>query len=279
MIFYDPTESRERTRLPQSVILSGVPLEGLEAVTGADLLLSPLSTPNLEQVNEGNALQMAKLGKHLKGGLLIQRKSGLDLVTSIPRLAEIILRMLRYSMNPPWLLFVGRLDATPYRYALVDDQMVSIHGSEGEAVSYKAVNRALTKWRLRGGGISIVVRDTLVAEWVNDMLELLQEIQAEPTKPIIRNDAMQVLTAPTWRDTLTTLPLIGEGKARLVGDHYGSLAKSLLGLTDLATLKRPDRPKGIGQRIIQENRLYLGLNDGENLAIVNREERRKGESE
>ena len=40
-IYYDPTESRKGTRLPDSIIKSGRPLENLERLTGSDLLVTP----------------------------------------------------------------------------------------------------------------------------------------------------------------------------------------------------------------------------------------------
>ena len=40
VIYFDPTESRRGTRLPDAVIAQGHDLPGLESVTGADILLS-----------------------------------------------------------------------------------------------------------------------------------------------------------------------------------------------------------------------------------------------
>lgn len=90
MIFYDPTEGRDNTCLSQEIIKLGRPLEGLEAQTGADLLISPLDDILPSNVNRppGSLL----LRKHCEAGMLVQRKSGRDMLNSIPRLAEILQR-------------------------------------------------------------------------------------------------------------------------------------------------------------------------------------------
>ena len=56
-IFYDPTEAREGTKLPMNVIQAGVPLPGLEGLTGGDILISPLSSPELTRVAFGSILE------------------------------------------------------------------------------------------------------------------------------------------------------------------------------------------------------------------------------
>src|SRR5512143_3765089 len=110
MLYYDPTEARDATRVPLQVIRSGLPLPGLETETGADFLLSPLSAPKMEAVRPESRASLTALRKHCEAGLLIQRKSGLDLIGSLPALAAIQLRMAKYS-RAPWLLIIGTLGA------------------------------------------------------------------------------------------------------------------------------------------------------------------------
>ena len=55
MLYYDPTESREKTNLPQNAIEYGKPIPDLEGSTGADLLIVP-EIGLYEQVQQLQAL-------------------------------------------------------------------------------------------------------------------------------------------------------------------------------------------------------------------------------
>ena len=103
-IYYDPTESSMTSLLPASVIKSGAKITGFEEMTGADYLLSiyDKSLPSrLKSIVPHKRLLKLHCGHH---GILIQRKSGNDLLSSIPRLEEIFNRMYKWTVNPVLLI-------------------------------------------------------------------------------------------------------------------------------------------------------------------------------
>jgi len=114
VIFYDPTEAREKTKLPANVIAAGVEMPGLEKFTGADLLLSPLSIP----IEALNVPGVEKLKVHCQAGMLIQRKSGMDFFSSIGRLMDIQWRMQQWGLG--WLLVTGNIGCGKNGLAYMD---------------------------------------------------------------------------------------------------------------------------------------------------------------
>ena len=72
MIYLDPTEARDNTRMPQGIIDSAKLLEGLETMTGADFLITPKSAPLIESLGD-SVPQRLRLSKAIEMGLLGQR--------------------------------------------------------------------------------------------------------------------------------------------------------------------------------------------------------------
>ena len=99
--FIDPSETRKGTKMPVDAQEIFIELPGLEERTGADFLLSSLQMP---------AANDALLRRHCEAGILVQRKSGLDLPSSIidGRLSHSLGKMLEWCKRP-WLLIVGNL--------------------------------------------------------------------------------------------------------------------------------------------------------------------------
>ena len=157
MIFIDPTEARHGTLLPQSVIEKAQVLTGLEAETGADFLITPLSKPALGNAIADTKLSYAKLLKHTQAGALVQRKSGNDLLNSIKRLPAILDRMLAWTPRPV-LLVTG----------------VFYPGKNGNTVcngratkwDYNSLQGALESWQLGGGFVRLLQQDSDILQWV-----------------------------------------------------------------------------------------------------------------
>jgi hypothetical protein len=146
MIFIDPSELRETSNLLR--YLSDVvynPLPGLEALTGADVMISPGGLPS--PLNDTLVLS------HIKGGAkLLQLKFGHDLPSSVVdgRLNEALSRMLTCGAMH-WqsgLLFIGLLGH--------DDTkgMATINGQlsyGNQPMGWSQIDQSLGFWTDRGG--------------------------------------------------------------------------------------------------------------------------------
>jgi hypothetical protein len=145
MIFIDPSELRQISNLRKHI--SNVvyePLPDLEAITGADVMISPdgLPSPFTENL----------LKHHIDcGAKLIQLKFGHDLPQSIMdgRLNEALLRMLKTGANS-WqclLLFVGL-----FSYDSINGKLM-INGqlTYGNPMKWEDAESALVFWSERGG--------------------------------------------------------------------------------------------------------------------------------
>lgn len=256
MIAHDPTEQRENSLLPLSVLSVSQSCQHLEKYTGADLLISPLSAPVLKVCDESMPSRIA-LQKHLQVGLLVQRKSGRDFTSSIPRLAEILERMMKMCSRS-WLLIVADLKCSSEGECILDGR--------DSGFSYAAVEGAIAWWQLRGGGVSILSREQLIPQWINGWLSRLRDLQTHPEKQLMRH-RQQSLIKPDWRDTLTTFDNIDSVRANLIANHCQSLAKSLVYLTNSQSVK-DDHIKDIGIETVRSVKRRMGLGENEVLQIA-----------
>jgi hypothetical protein len=259
-IYYDPTESRAHTRLPQEIIESGRPLPRLEETTGADLLLSPLSTPVLKEITDTLPNQIA-FKKHCNAGMLVQRKSGRDLTSSIPNLPSILMRMLAWT-DKPWLLTTGNVLCSKSGKAVIDGYETNF--------GYNALIGALDSWQCRGGYVSTLCRDSLIPAWTNNWLEKLKYLTDNPDTPVFHRMPLQTLSNTDWAYTLITFPNIGPTRARQIQQFTGKLAWALTYLSDMDNIKLDTKPDGVGPETFKGTRKWLGLEDGEVLAVINK---------
>lgn len=248
-IFVDPTETRPGSRLYQAVRDIAVELPGLERRTGADILVS---------LKDGPHKKDKALRRLIRAGLLIQRKSGGDLASSITdgRLYRSLGKMLKWS-DRPWLLYCGTMAYSQFSgQAIVDGR---------NSMPYMSIAGALTWWQLRGGYYSQLESDELQLKWLSKWLDTLQTLQDVPEKHIGREAAQLLVGAAPQRETLMTLPGIGQQKAELVLAQYGGIASALVGLTadeiEVALA-------GIGPKTRAHIRAWLGMSDGERLLIT-----------
>jgi hypothetical protein len=267
MIFYDPSESKQGTRLPEPIVKSGVALPGLEALTGADLLLSPLLL-KLDELDSKPS--QIKFAKHAEAGMFIQRKTGRDVTHLITDHSEIIARMHPWCKRiAPWLLLVGSYNCNKDGALVVDGQALQW--------SYEAFIAALDAWQYQGtvtsnfdgGGITVLPRDIIVTPWVNRWLDKLRA--PESTKILAPKQASQILTLTKdenqpWRVTLMTFPGIGEELATRIADYCGTLADSLAFISnpDHILLKQDAKfPDGFGPSKFAKAHIWLGLEIGD----------------
>ena len=168
MIFIDSTEAAVTSKLPS---LPCTVVTTLEDRTGADLLIStenfPISTDAL-------------IKKHLsRGALLVQRKSGMDLVNSLgDRLTSSLARMREVGARQAQciLLFTGTLTISSTGDAFLDGR--------NTGARYMDILAALSKWHDRGGVVEQLVADELIPVWCLMKLKHLQEYKDHPIKEV-----------------------------------------------------------------------------------------------
>jgi len=256
--YIDTTEGRVTSRLPKGVIQAADVVSGLEEFTGADMLLSPLSAPPLPVKIMDILPHQSALKVHCQAGILVQRKTGLDLVYSIPDLKLSLYKMQQYT-NRPYLLAVGELTHTCEGVALMDER------PSVQNTPYMEVILALEKWQQRGGFVTLLSGDNWIAPWINLWLErLLSMPRSKVARPVYQR-LMGPLEKDLHRETLMTLPGIGEKLAQEVVDYAGPLWSCLNLLTSYSTLTLKHKPRGIGRGRIEGIKERCGLEDREML--------------
>jgi len=253
-LFFDPTEAKSGTRLPANAIAVGKKLPGLERETGADLLLSPLSHLPIEALNVPG---LEKLKVHCQAGVLIQRKSGMDFLSSISHLMNIQWRMQQWGLA--WLLITGNIGRGKNDLAYMDGRRTH--------VSYQQLIGALDYWQLRGGGITILREDALTAKWVELMCQRVEKINDEPVieVPMLKQRTVKKVRNKKENSAVQTLmcfPGIGEKMARTIAEERKTLAQSLV------LLSGDDQIKGLGPKTRQSAREWLGLKEGERIVLT-----------
>jgi len=238
MLYVDPSESRYGSRLPDSVLERATELAGLEERTGGDILISPLPFP---------AASDNLLLRHCQAGLLVQRKSGQDLVNSITngRLARSLLKMLGWTSRP-WLVICARIDHHGDR--------ATLDGREG--LGYTAVLSALDWWQLRGGYLTILNGDGDLPKWLGGWLDKLRAISEEPIKILTRNP-QQALAEDLQMSFLMALPGVGAERAKALLKAAGSPLAALQALVNGSL-----SIEGIGQGTRESVREWLSMGQG-----------------
>lgn len=267
MILLDATEARSNTRLPQAVIAAAQVVDGFESLTGADILISPLSSPRLPDKLTDCLPHRKMLAIHTRAGVLIQRKDGRDLVNSIPDLCRIEKKMMDWcgKINP-WLLVVGTFSQPSERLLINGRKMKPCY-------NIKSIYAALDWWRLRGGNVTEVQSANHVTAWINHWHEsMLHKLNTEPDKLVVDRPPAQSLATPgnDWWMPMITLPGIGPVKAQVLAqwlpECWQKLAYALCYLSDSANVKL-DRPPGFGRKTFAEARRVLGLDDNDVMIV------------
>jgi len=251
MIYYDPSEDSFKSRLPQEVRRRGRALKDLERVTGADLLL----TSSEEQMTLAPLCTVPgrlALRRLTERGLLVQRKSGLDLIQSIPRLDDILARMLEWT-EQPWLLVTGQIECSEAGFVVLDGRQTNF--------SHNALQGALVAWQLRGGYLSVLSQDRLITSWIMLWLDRLEDRRDEK---IVSRPVQQLTKSQyPWTQTLATFPGVGPILAEELAQYAGSLKSALFALSSPNFALMPGRPKGFGKKTIDACREWLGLEENE----------------
>ena len=155
--YFDPDEREFISALPETS-LKIFPFPGLEAMTGADFLVTPSSHPCTSE---------SLIRFHLsRGAVLINRKSGLDFISSIgSRIKETVCRMVEFGARPDQCAIVSSgwyLPSDPggvavvYKYSHHDGQkpVMRIQRQQGTKLLYKSL--IAQQDELRQWGVSYI---------------------------------------------------------------------------------------------------------------------------
>lgn len=265
-IYYDISEGRSGTRLQEEVRASGKPLDNLEMITGTDLLITPyehnLIIPRnvADAIVENNTeiianrhlihdsqelskavgipLPIAVSVKHFwiacQKGILIQRKSGMDYPSSIPKLNEIFGRMLLWTPDP-WLLISANIGCDRNGKAVIDGKT--------SGFKYSQLIGAKISWMMSGGNVVEIPRDNLTALIVNYIDSKLIRLEKDDTKFVVRQKwTRQNIVGPNdkrweWMNVLIQLPGIGQKRTKALADYAGNLASAIEFLNDTEAVK------------------------------------------
>ena len=273
MIILETSEARKGTRLPQSVINSSVVITGLETLTGADMVISPLSTPKLPSKLKDTLPHRTMLAKHTRSGLLVQRKHGLDLITSLQDLCAIENRMISWCGRiGPKLLGIGNFADHKGMLMLNGNVITEV------PVTYKALQAALDYWQLRGGGITMLCNAKCIPSWLNHWHQsVLHQLDTTPTKRVIQRAPSQRLVAEeSWWIKLASISGIGPVRAEAIAnwlpDEWQGLAYALCCLSDVENVNISGRPAGVGAKTFTAIRDYLGIEIDERLVLQGKKE-------
>lgn len=253
MIIIDSSELRKGTTMPQ---LEGAVIDDtLEARTGADFLVSPLTMPITTDL---------LLRKHIRNGaILIQRKHGRDLASSVgTRLNSSLSKMLKWGAIRPQcvLMFIGIMNCNRNNNAIINTQQTG--------KSYWSIKGATQKWVDRGGSYVELSRKSLIEPWCKMRIRHLAEYRKKhkkeiwPAPPEVQaQDKLLQTLMPVYdgRVLLASIPGVGPKAANLLYENFnGDIGAALCWLT-YPQVKGKTQIKGIGKVTVANARKYLTL--------------------
>ena len=260
LIAYDHTESKVGTRLPADVIEAGVKVTGLERYTGADLLISPLDLPIPDTINDMYPVQEA-LRKHTQAGMLIQRGTGLDAIGHTLNLKVILGRMQEWSDHCVFLA-VGNVERNENNKAVSNHRKTDFH--------YNSYMGAIVSFQMHGGMYFTVSDDESVLPFLRSCEKQLGKGSDE--EPMVRRIAAKIPVlseCDTQLNLLMAVPHIGDKRARMLLDKFGSLSTCLSWLSNptiyyaMANGTLPNdedfNPGGLGVDQLREIQAWMGL--------------------
>jgi hypothetical protein len=191
MIEIDATEARANTKLPNAASYHSV--TGLERLTGADILVHPFSS--LPDKLLDIPPHLAALRQRTAAGVLIQRKSGSDFISSIEDLGEILFRMKEWSPNP-WLL--------PTNIRKGKNNTVIVTGSRRkQTYRWPSISGAFDSWAHSGGSVKRDLNDSDIPDWLRALERKVKEWQQKPVKTVVHKTAQRPIAKEdqNWYNT------------------------------------------------------------------------------
>ena len=264
MIFVDFTEVREESRLSLGDVKVTIAPD-LEALTGADLMISGLTMPATSEV---------LIRKHIESkALLIQRKHRMDLVSSLgDRLKKSIAKMRAFgaSQSQCVLLFIGVLTIDREGNAKIDGQATGR--------DYWSILAGMDTWVKYGGVVAPPLsKASLIPKWLLMKERHVKETIAVPRKDLIltpdilrvveNDDPLQELVViKDWRQTVLCCPGWGVKKVQalyhalkeLSGDDEPTLIEAMAWMSDE---ELGSSIPGVGKGLVKKARDWMGLPD------------------
>ena len=247
LVLADTTEERN---LPDSLKESCLFVSGMEDITGADLIVTPLTIP----VSNDTLIL-----RHAEAGLCVQRKTVGDFASSIAdeRLWFQLDKLVKVC-DAPWLLLVGDLKESREGKAIID-------GRES-GWEYWKLGRARIWWQYRGGYIDWISREGGLHEWCHAWAKMLENRDKDGgwgRRVISRPVQQELYEAPDIARTLMTFPGLGTEKAMAV---YEKTVERCNGtrptLMDAMLVLQEMKVDGVGDKIRSKNMWYIGWEDG-----------------
>jgi hypothetical protein len=256
-LYYDPTEAREGTKMPEVLLNEGKALPGLETLTGADVLMTAKECP------------LAKLSPRMprpllnafldvtSHGILMQRKSGADLVHSLTDLDSILLRMREWvgQRGEAWLVSTGVHDEDMAGNIVIDGRSTSVR--------YTRVMARVSLWQRRGGYYVNLTNDRRLVSWCQ---RWEQSWFGKPEIKVVRTPNVVLVDAPYW-DHLTVIPGVGHKIALAIHEWlpegHKTLGDALAYLSWVENYNPKDKPDGVGPSLFVKTSKWLGMREGE----------------
>lgn len=250
-VIADPTEARN---LPKDLLEVTTFHAGLEALCGADFVVSPSKLP----------VNASTIRIHINKGVSVQRKAAPDFIASFQsndtRLWRQLVR-LRLVCPQPWLLIVGHIgsrledreDSKSPRYASVDGKATTVLSS--------AVTGAKRYWQLRGGYYDDIPTEDLLLSWCQSWYEKLCKVEKQGgwgTTLIKREVAQPLELLSAIETSLCTLPGLGSERAHSL---YLETLKYIdkPNFLDCVRILRDNKVEGIGTKTRESVLKFVGF--------------------
>jgi len=254
VIYYTPTEATERSRVPGALLSIAKPAPGLERMTGADFLITPHDNKKLPPLT-GSVVSRAALRLHCRDGILIQRKSGGDLLSSIRELPEFLARMQEWQ-DSPWLVVTGISKGKHDR--------VKVFGKVRTRWKWQHVSGALDAWQDRGGCIKMLDLDADLTDWFRMRERRCREWLKTPVRDVIKASRQMVHRVnDNWYTTGAAWPP-GIGPKMLASlawyiSEVWEMAPTLANAISLAASDEVLKVRGWGKKSLAAVRQWYGV--------------------
>lgn len=261
-VFIEPGEQGASSRLAGIVIKNSLPCPGMEALTGADIMVTSWEKPPTSR---------KLIQTHLdRGALLIQRKSVADLLQSMQaeRVYRQIARMREYRVSTRQTILLSIGLYLPNR-----QNKVRKGTFDGRSVKWQHTGAHYPAFRAQLSALGDTVRiDHLAHEqelpvWLRDRERAVLDYAKEkhPEKVIYDKPLREMKHGTDWWYNLTLFEYWGEARARDAGEFLASLgvgtfAHALEYFSNDRNIA--NKPKGIGARCFTSVRAGLGLHPG-----------------
>lgn len=271
-VYYDPTEARPGTKNSPNLMKESHPLPNLERLTGADFFIDP--TEDIISFDITMPPGAGIFAQRLKRGMLVQRKHEGDMLQSIPRLRDILIRM-RDTESMCWLLVVGKFSSTLSGHVAISTEKGYFPTKWG----WSSFQGATDAWQIRGGYVHACEDMFEAHNWIMEWDRKIKGIDIERSNVIVRRptapEGKSMMHPKPWIVTLESFPGVGPANADAISDYCDNLYSALMWMSD----ETIGGVSGIGKRTKEMWRRYMGLDGDKVLVSVPRDWRKYKDEE